>query len=330
MHHLFRRVSDRLQSVLADRFWNAYTGIVGVGDSPTIRLAGDSARATPVDAYWTEHTVKAPQFKSALQSRRYIERRFNAYPKFRELSGLHGIHDNEIVLDYGCGPGNDLVGFALHTNARKIIGMDVSPVSLGFAGRRLALHRVDVDRIELWQLSDSSPSIPLADESVDFMSCQGVLQHTSHPDCIIQEWHRILKSGATACVMVYNRDSIKFHLHIAYQRMVLEGAFCGMTVEQAFSRSTDGPNCPIARCWRPEDFEEMCRSAGLSCDYRGGYFSKQELASLGRHFNQARNDERLGQEHREFLGKLVLDESGLPTYEGFWAGVGGVYFLHKS
>ena len=28
------------------------------------------------------------------------------------LSGLYGQHDGQAILDYGCGPGNDVIGFA--------------------------------------------------------------------------------------------------------------------------------------------------------------------------------------------------------------------------
>jgi hypothetical protein len=34
-------------------------------------------------------------------------------------------------LDYGCGPGNDVVGFLLHTNAKQVIGMDVFAEGVG-------------------------------------------------------------------------------------------------------------------------------------------------------------------------------------------------------
>jgi ubiquinone/menaquinone biosynthesis C-methylase UbiE len=314
---------------IVDAFWKAYTKAVGVGEWPQVELLETSQEASTVDAYWTNHTVRAPQVHSAFQSRRYLQWRFNAYPKFEELTELYGEHEGQIVLDYGCGPGNDLVGFALHSRAAKIIGMDVSLTSLRLASRRLALHKVPVDRIQLRQLSDASPAIPLPDESVDFISCQGVLQHTSYPDQILIEWRRILRPGGTACVMVYNRDSVKFHLAVGYEKMVLEGAFPGLTTEEAFSRSTDGPNCPIARCWRHQEFESMALSAGLSCEYKGGYFSTYELKSLETRLAQARVDRRLTPEHRDFLTELALDEAGLPVYDDFWAGVGGVYFLRK-
>ena len=106
---------------------------------------------------------------------------FEQYPLFREFSGLWGDHDGEVLVDYGCGPGNDLVGFAIHTGARKIIGIDVSPKALGMAAERLALHRVDPTRVELIHKSDASAAIPLADASADYVQSQGVIHHAPTP-----------------------------------------------------------------------------------------------------------------------------------------------------
>ena len=47
---------------------------------------------------------------------------FDDYPLFREFAHPWGDHDGEVVLDYGCGPGNDVTGFLLHTKAKRVIG----------------------------------------------------------------------------------------------------------------------------------------------------------------------------------------------------------------
>ena len=46
------------------------------------------------------------------------------------------------MLDYGCGPGDDLTGLALYSGAAQLIGLDVSATALGLTSRRLALHGV--------------------------------------------------------------------------------------------------------------------------------------------------------------------------------------------
>jgi hypothetical protein len=111
--------------------------------------------------------------------------------------------------------------------------------------------------------------------------------------------------------------------------MLLEGQYAEMSVEEAFQRTTDGPECPIARCWEPEDFMALCRKAGFEVRYLGGYLSRHELEQLDLHLEQAIDDERLGDEHRDFLRELERDPDGLPTRGGRHAGVGGSYLLSK-
>jgi ubiquinone/menaquinone biosynthesis C-methylase UbiE len=284
---------------------------------------------TAVDQYWTRHTVRADRFKSRRASERNLQWRFDQYPLFREFSGLWGRHDGEVILDYGCGPGNDLTGFAINTGARRLIGFDVSQTALDLAAKRLELHGAS-DRVELLQGADDDPAIPLEDASVDHVNCQGVIHHTSHPEAILSELARVLRPGGTATIMIYNRDSVWLHLYTAYERMILEGAFAGLDIEEAFARNTDGPECPISRCYRADDFMAMCRRAGFEGAAVGGYLSRRELQALDASWAQAIADDRLAPEHRAFLRELTFDFNGLPLHSGRHAGIGGTYRLRRA
>jgi SAM-dependent methyltransferase len=284
---------------------------------------------TAVDQYWTRHTVRAERFRSRRASERHLKWRFAEYPLFREFSGLWGDHDGEVILDYGCGPGNDLTGFAINTGARRIIGFDVSQTALDIAARRLALHGVDDGRVELLRGADGEPAIPIEDASVDHVNCLGVLHHTSDPQAIVAELARVVRPGATATIMVYNRESVWFHLYTAYERMIVEDAFPGADVHEAFRRNTDGPECPISRSYLPAEFAGLCRAAGFDVDYVGGYLAEHELTVLDRSWARAIADERLAPEHRDFLRALTYDFAGRPMYEGRHAGIGGTYQLRK-
>ena len=111
--------------------------------------------------YWSRHTVNSRPFKSAGESEAYLAWRFQQYPLFREFMDLWGDHDGQTILDYGCGPGDDVTGFLLHTGARRVIGLDVSPKALDLTHRRLQLHEIDPGRYDLIKVSDATPSIPL-------------------------------------------------------------------------------------------------------------------------------------------------------------------------
>lgn len=289
-----------------------------------------SGERTRVDRYWGGHTVRAPGFLNRRTSERYLDWRFAEYPLFRELTGLWGDHDGQVVLDYGCGPGNDLTGLALETGARRLIGVDVSERALSLAGKRLALHGVNPDRVQLILVTDGNPGLPLADDSVDYAQSLGVIHHTSDPASVLTELNRVLRPGGAGCVMVYNRASVWFHLYTAYERMVCERAFPGLGVDEAFARNTDGDQCPISRNYVAGDFVGLCEDAGFKAEFVGGYLSRQELHSLEQSWAKAIADERLPREHRDFLRGLSFDAQGLPMYDGYHAGIGGVYRIRKE
>lgn len=284
-----------------------------------------------VDGYWTDYTVNSFPFDSAKRSLAYLDWRFRAYPLFRELSGLYGAHDDQVVLDYGCGPGNDVVGHLVYSNARKIIGVDVSRTALQLTSHRLGLHReYDVSRVELIHKSEVDSSVPVPDASVDYISCQGVLMCTTDPVGILREFHRALRPGGRANIMVYHADSIRKHLTVAYETQILKGLYPGLSLDDAFEKCTDGESCPLVRNYGPVEFGAMCREAGFTgVEFVGGYLSDTELESYAQHAAQARDDERLGADSRAFLRELTADNRGYPIYRGKYAGSGGVYFLSR-
>lgn len=287
----------------------------------------NSNRPDTVDNYWNDFTVLAPDFRKPEDSLDYLEWRFEQYPFFREFMELYGNHSGETVVDYGCGPGNDLVGFLAYSDAAKVIGIDVSAKAFELARKRLELHGFPVDRYQLLQVSNSDPVIPLPDQSVDYIYCEGVLHHTTDPISIMMEFRRVLRTGGRCCIMVYNRNSVWYHLYTAYQRMIVDNAFPGATVEEAFRQNIDGDSCPIAKAYDYEDFTSLCIRAGFETKYIGGYLSKLEMNALLSLYGRALTDYRLAESHKNFLRNLNYDEHGFPLYKGKYAGIGGVYHL---
>ena len=241
--------------------------------------------------------------------------------------GLWGDHSADVVLDFGCGPGNDIVGFLEHGRAAHVTGVDISATALELARRRLALHAVDPDRVRLIKTTDDAPTIPLATASVDYLFSQGVIHHLSHPEAVLRELRRVLRPGGKGAVMVYNHESLWLHLYVAYRRQIIEGIDAELTVESAFRRSTDGPDCPIATPFKPAEFLGMLADAGLDARFVGGYPARLELGLFAELGPRAMRDARLGEEHRSFLASVRPDERGLPTVEGRSIGVGGVYLI---
>lgn len=234
------------------------------------------------------------------------------------------------MLDYGCGPGNDLFRFLVLNKAEKVIGIDISYRALEFARERLVLHSVDPKKIELIKMNDLTQRLPLKDESVDHINCAGVLHHTSNPRVILNEFFRVLKKNADGNIMIYNYDSVQLHLLTPYGIMILGNKFPNMTAREAFSKTSDGENCPISRCYQPKEFINMCNLASFEAEYVGGYFCVAELRCYRKLKNKALKDPRFADEHKNFLKNLTEDAEGYPKYNRKYAGIGGVYKIYKN
>ena len=138
--------------------------------------------------YWTRHNVTSHySFKTADESLDYFHWRNDQYFNYIDLMPVTG-QDNNIVLDYGCGPGHDLVGFGIYSRPAKLIGMDVSPSSIEEARRRMKLHQIPC---ELSVLEPNIAKLPLDDMSVDYIHCSGVLHHTADPLQILHEFQEL-------------------------------------------------------------------------------------------------------------------------------------------
>jgi SAM-dependent methyltransferase len=291
---------------------------------PTIRSRPDGG-TTEISRYWNQHTVLSSSIATADESLQYLEWRFDEYPLFREFSGLWGEHDGEVILDYGCGPGNDVTGFLVHTDAAKVIGADVSKAALALVQERVSLHRIDPSRVDLVLVADTDPGTGLPDDSVDYVQSIGALQHASDPLAILRELRRVARPGREGRIMVYNRDSVWLHLYVAYVKMVLEGRYAGMSVDEAFGKTTDGEDCPRADAYTPAQMSLLFNGAGFDSEFLGGYPSKLELELLREHRELAIADERLAEDHRAFLAELSFDSDGYPLWRGKHAGVGAMY-----
>ena len=279
-----------------------------------------------IDEYWAEHTVPTEYFASKEKAQEFSKWRLDLYPFYWEFMKLYELHENEIIVDYGCGPGNDLVHF-IKTKAKKIIGIDISNKALIFAKHQLSLYNIPIP-VELIKINDDTITIPLKDNSVDYIICSGVLHHASQPLSILKEFFRILKPNSLIRIMVYNRNSIFFHLYIAYLK---RGGFPNNDADIMFSKSTDGEHCPKSIAYIPKDFVEICNNIEFQTKYIGGYFSSKDSIDYLNNYKQAAiNDNNLRQEHRDFLNSIKIDKDGCPTYEEKYCGIGGVYELYKK
>lgn len=293
------------------------TGKQGTGGETSMR----------VKDYWTEHNVSNHRkFGSREESIAYFDWRNGQYLDYIDLMPVRG-RDGEVVIDYGCGPGHDLVGFAEYGKAKQIYGIDVSTSSIAEARDRLKFHDGPV---ELIVADPQHPVLPFEDGSIDYIHSSGVLHHIPDPAPIVREFRRVLKPTGKGRLMLYWRESIWYHLYVAYHLRRLNGAYKGFSQTDAFTASTDGPDCPVARSYTFEAASKLLGDAGLSCRFVGASISAFEMSLLPSRF-QAIMDERVEREHREFLSTLTFNARGLPLHGSTIAGIDGVFeFSHLS
>ena len=274
--------------------------------------------------YWTRHNVtEHRQFKTAAESENFFDWRNAQYPGYIELVPVNQ-GDGKVIVDYGCGPGNDLVGFSIRSKPKRLIGVDVSTSSLAEARKRVALH--NAQNVEFVHLSDPTGPLPFADHSVDVVHCAGVLMVLPDVEATLREFRRIVKPDGYSQVMVYNYNSIWMHLYCSYIYKKMFQWKAPESKMDIFKITTDGEECPIVDCYTPEQFKAMAARAGFNCEFLGAAMSLNELQWIERRA-EALKSEALDAESREFLLNLTFDVRQFPLHNGEVAGINACFKL---
>lgn len=296
---------------------------------PAIVATSPDVGLSETDKYWARHTVRGKTFLSKQVSLDYIRELTDGRPLKRDLLLLHGPHDGKVILDYGCGPGNDLAGFAEYSNAAKIIGADISAKALKLARQRVSWHARNPEQMMFIQIADNSVRLPLADRSVDYIQSLGVIHHASDPPAILREFHRLLRQGGEARIMLYNADSVHVQLEVGYAWRFVNGVMTDKSPEDAFSTTAD-LGAPIALCVRPPDVKAWLRDIPFDLEFVGGFFVPGEADGWMTRRDRALEDSRISAAQRHFLSTLESRNGGLAYFNDKPAGLGGVYILRKS
>ena len=285
-------------------------------------------------SFWTSHMVTDNEFSSAEGSLEYFHWRNNQYPGYIDLMPVSG-QNGKVVLDYGCGPGNDLVGFTVFSSPAKLIGVDVSTTALNASKHRLSLHcNIAEKNIYLHLIDESDNKIPVEDNTVDYVHSSGVLMSVANINFALKEIHRVLKVGGKMAAMVYNHDSIWSNLYVPWFLQTHLKIDTNLTFEEAFRRSTDNSirneAAPVSCCYRPDEFIKLVESVGFKGEFKGAAISGFEVNLTRKYLDKAVSDKRLGEKYRIFLKSLEIDEKGIPYYKENVAGIDACYLFVKS
>lgn len=160
-----------------------------------------------------------------------IERhRYALEPSTREMAGF-GRWSGCDVLEAGCGIATDGINFA--RAGARYVGVDLTTSALELAERRFAMEG-QVGRF----VPGSVTELPFADASFDLVYSCGVIHHVADTRRAVAEFHRVLRPGGQAIVMVYHRDSLNYRMSIMIVRRALVGALLIPGMTGVVSRTT--------------------------------------------------------------------------------------------
>ncbi|HEY0427324.1 MAG TPA: class I SAM-dependent methyltransferase [Pyrinomonadaceae bacterium] len=132
---------------------------------------------------------------------RYANPPADTFYSLEYLYHLLGDAAGKLVLDYGCGAGDNSVLIASH--GARVVGVDISPELIELAEKRLAAH--DLAANAEFRVG-SAHALPLADESIDVVFGNAILHHLDLK-LASKEVFRVLKKGGRALFLEPVRNS---------------------------------------------------------------------------------------------------------------------------
>jgi len=180
------------------------------------------------ETFWATHQVGGP-YATLEQSEAALRDRAALYPELEELMPTN--FPGKVVLDYGCGPGHDVIQF-LSAGAKEVMYWDTSQLAFEIASRRIELHGF----LHRAGWTDVSWYLP----SVDLLHCAGVLHHAEGPLHILR---RMRLMAPEVQIMIYDGDA---------------------------SEHTQS-EVPITHWWTRAEFIRMAKKCGFQARYRGSY-----------------------------------------------------------
>jgi ubiquinone/menaquinone biosynthesis C-methylase UbiE len=229
-----------------------------------------------VEAFWNanpcqsnlSHSEERRQYFQEISDKRYGIREWHV-PTVAKFDSFRG----KDVLEVGCSIATDGLEFA--KNGANYVGVDLTPKSIELAKERFCLFGMP----GRFEVANAEHNLPFADNSFDHVYSFGVIHHSPVPENIVREIHRVLRSGGTFTVMLYNRNSINYRIEIMFVRKIMRwflvpsfmpGLIASVTgfdrwkleghrkifrerknlsQQEWISMNTDGPYCPLARVY---------------------------------------------------------------------------------
>jgi SAM-dependent methyltransferase len=169
------------------------------------------------------------------------------------------------VLEVGCGIGTMSMNWAI--NGARMVAVDLNPVAVEQTSRRFGLFGVPGVVMQA-----DGRVLPFADNSFDYVYSWGVLHHSPDLKRSLTELIRVLRPGGEYGVMLYHRQSIRYHYAMRYLEGFLAGESRFLDDLQLASRYTDGRDkegnphtWPVTAAEMREVFGPITSAMNVSC-----------------------------------------------------------------
>lgn len=191
----------------------------------------------------------SPEFFRSIDDRfftsveRYMPWSTRPFDNLIDFEGLQNLD----VLEIGVGFGSHAQLIAPHT--KSYTGIDLTEAASSMTARRLKLAGITANIQQM-----DAERMTFEDCSFDYVWSWGVIHHSSNPQRILEEMHRVLRPGGAATVMIYHRSW--FYYVNAIIRGVFRREFLRTrSLNEIMQSSTD---VAIARFYRPPEWQKLC------------------------------------------------------------------------
>jgi SAM-dependent methyltransferase len=153
------------------------------------------------------------------------------------------------VLEIGCGAGTDLAEFARF--GAKVTGLDITEAAVNLTKERFKVEKLNGEILQY-----DGISLPLDDNSYDYIYSWGVLHHTPNIDNLLAEIYRTLKRDGQFIFMLYSSQSLLYYYSILY-RAFISGEYQTKSREELLSRYSEFRiDCPYTRAFSIGEIKE--------------------------------------------------------------------------
>ena len=156
--------------------------------------------------------------------------RYTLEPHIPEMADFRAWNDCD-VLEVGCGIATD--GARFSEAGARYCGLDFAGPALDLARRRFALFGLPGSFVEA-----DATELPFPDANFDLVYSHGVIHHIANTQQAIDEFHRVLRPGGTAVVMLYHRHSLNYYFTILTLRRALASSLILPGVPRLAARIT--------------------------------------------------------------------------------------------